>query len=111
MGIKSLDFIQAGCSISIDRRTGPQPSEAPGVGPFYYKKEGFIIQNKQKGTFYEKGPTFDEKKSPCQECPGAEHIGWIHPNHSPTIPKHFLYSLIDFMYKSIYIYIYSIEFS
>ena len=48
-------------------------------------------------TFYEQGPTFDEKKEPCQECPGAERIGWIFPNHIIDL------ILIGFMYNKFYI--------
>ena len=38
------------------------------------------------------------KKGPCQECPGSEHIGWIYTNLSPTIPNH----LSRFQYVFVY---------
>ena len=49
-----------------------------------------------------RGRLLREKKGPCQECPGAEHIGWIHPNHFPSIPNHFIYNSNNFMGFSIY---------
>ena len=50
------------------------------------------------------------KKIHRQECPGAEHIGWIQPNHFPNIPNHFLYIPIGFIYKSIYFIEFPIKF-
>ena len=69
-----------------------------------YKKGGFIIKTPKKQLCKKRGRLLT-KKSPRRECPGAEHIGWIHPNHFPTIPNHFLYMLMGFVYIYIYIYI------
>ena len=84
---------------------GPQPSEAPGVGPFLIYEMPFTM------TIYVKKQMeradFWEKKHLCQECPGSEHIGWIFPNHFPTI----LYIYFNgFIYKSIYFNEFCIKF-
>ena len=87
--------------------TGPQPSEAPGVEHFYYKKGGFIIKTSKKAIFKKRGRLWAKKKCPCQECPGAEHIGWIFPTIShpfPTILYIVPFILMDFQYISLFAY-------
>ena len=86
-----------------------QNREAPGVGPFYYKKGGFIIKTPKIALFRKRGRLLT-KKSRRREClrSGAHRLD--NPNHFPTIPNHFLYILIGFMYKSIYFIEFPINF-
>ena len=77
---------------------------------FHRVIKGFMIQTPQKTGFIKRDRPFEEKNSPCQECPGAEHIGGIYPNHFPTISKHFTYILIGFIYKSVNSNRFSIQF-
>ena len=56
-----------------------------------------------KALFMKRGRLLGKtKRGPCQECPGAEHIGWVHPNHFPSIPNNFPCILIGFLYNSIH---------
>ena len=74
-----------------------------GVGPFYYKKGGFIIKTPKKALLRKRGQLLRKRKRPLPGMPrlGAHRLD-TPPNHFPTIPNHFLYILIGFIYKSIY---------
>ena len=79
-----------------------------------YKKQSFILKNLvltcKNTLFMKRGRLLREKERPCQECPGLEHIGWIHPNHSQPFPTISHHSWILYM-KSIYFNWFSIYFS
>ena len=66
------------------------------IGKQSSNENGFI-------PFLQWGHVTKKKKSPCQECPGWEHKGWIPqliPNHSWWFPIRFN---LFFIYKSMYV--------
>ena len=46
----------------------PKPSEAPGVGPFYYKKGGFIKKTNKNALFMKRGPLLAKEKAPARNA-------------------------------------------
>ena len=69
-----------------------------GVGPFYYKKGGFIIKI-QKMHFLWKGSDLTKKKA----LPGMPRSGAHRLDIAQQFSNHFPFILIGFIYKSIYL--------
>ena len=61
---------------------GPQPSEAPGVGPFYYKKGDFSIKTFKKA-LCSKGADFRETKRPLPGTQQGRAQSFVKKQFSP----------------------------